>query len=468
MSSKRSSRSVRAGGPTGTSRAYDPETDPPRIRRKAPSYLPPWRGAKGEYECAKCGAKRKIAPEQAENPMPCARCGSRKRPRFVLAPGERPPGRRRPAPPSAEDRLTQREAKARAALKALERMRAAAMRRADHGLPEKPPTAADLLPDVTDKRSALDVVDVYVARCNYKALEAQAQRVLGFPRHGFSMSRRVGGVLILRGETQVVIVQATQARFLLARGVEEGNFLISGLHWRKVLDAVRTPSKRADDTPAIRPRPDDDRVLMRELPVEVTPSVHQRAVDASTRIREHRRLAFGTTVVVRWPPSRVLRIEPVQRLEDGLGLEFSYRRSKKAKTVAGVLRPASPNRILPVLASPAVPGQELAEAWLAALIVVADLTASSGPTDSEISPSFAPTPDTAQALSSYVVGHRRRLDRSSSASQTQRDLAAGVGIRLQPRGETWVRPHARGSAPSGPLEFQWSGKVPSLHTVRGS
>jgi hypothetical protein len=65
-----------------------------------------------------------------------------------------------------------------------------------------------------------------------------------------------------------------------------------------------------------------------------------------------------------------------------------------------------------------------------------------------------PSRTTRAVMSSYVMGHRRRLSAGRQPSVEARRHAQSICISLRP-GETWVRPHARGHPADTELVFSW-------------
>jgi hypothetical protein len=325
---------------------------------------------------------------------------------------------------------------------------------------QRPPAAEVTFDDdlLDGDLTAEQIVNRHIARHRADQLHQRVAKELSLPREGFSDKRVKGGILIRRGETKMILVQATRAHLYLTNETKHGNFLMEGTQWRPLRPVLRLVSVCA---PA--PAEQSHRIelgsltLMRDWPG--LPDGMVEAQSASARIRDDRRRAFDQPMIFHLSTGATVRLDPIRRVDGALGLPFSYRQDTDAESLLGVLRVRSPNEILPVEVPNDHDPDVLLAGWLTVLRVFADLTTGNdpaGPGSSKMPPTFTPTPATAKVLNHYVIGHRRREYPEFRPAQRRRDLAAAHGIELPPAGYTWVKPYRRGSAPDQPLEFHWS------------
>lgn len=211
---------------------------------------------------------------------------------------------------------------------------------------------------------------------------------------------------------------------------------------------------------------------------ELDPDAAARAMEASRRLREERRVVPAVSVRVDTPNGQLV-FAPLD--DRGNPLEARFRFERGGRTVHAGLRlkrPGDPLTLALHDGDPVVAD----EAWAAALIVYAELTCQDLPVPDPVVPARAPQPRpqdprprvgggrsrphgrpwgggrgtlagesvavaVRRALEDLraVAGHLRRLPKGDKATPEALKAAEAAGIRVPP-GHTWVRPHQRGGA----------------------
>lgn len=301
------------------------------------------------------------------------------------------------------------------------------------------------------------------------------------------------GVMLHRGRVAHAVVYPTRA--LLLGGSIRGDFTADGSHWSTLRTALlerRLPQREhvaADSSMETKERADVRRVVV-AFPSHVEESFRARVLAASTRIRTERSLDYGSHPVVLEASDHVVRYEAITRRGGAVELPFSF--AQKGQTaIRGALRLRSPGDPLALVCSPDLGEDMLALVWGSGLIGFAELTcvaeidrpndsvtrrgerqrpqggvserdrylaSGGGGHSNHPSPTLHPTARTADALASYVAGHRRRLSDAAHPSDEARAAADDIGIVLGPH-ETWVRPHVRGVPTDAELHFRWMSPV---------
>jgi hypothetical protein len=304
---------------------------------------------------------------------------------------------------------------------------------------------------------------------------------------------RVGIMLHRRGAADAV-VHPTYAR--LFGGSIRGDFTADGPHWAMLRTALLErrlprPEKPVVATNANVKQLGDDRRTFTVFPPCVREDFLDRVIEASKRIRTERSLDYGTHSVVLEASDHLVRYEAITRRGDAVELPFSFTQLGQDE-IRGALWLRCAEDPLVFVCSHELGDELLALVWGSALIGFAELTCvpETDTLDNELfsqrdrragtrgrssderrylvsggnggfghaSPTIRPTGRTAEALASYVAGHRRRLSDTAQASDAQRAAAADIGIVLRPH-ETWVRPHVRGVPTGAELHFRWESPV---------
>jgi hypothetical protein len=288
------------------------------------------------------------------------------------------------------------------------------------------------------------------------------------------------GVVLLSRVRKEAIVRPTHATLAVGKPIQ-GNFLADGAHWNALRRRLPKASVTRSASRAPSGTPPATRVLTR-FPHPVPVEVEELADFASTLIRDDRTVTFGHVVEMR-TEAETIRFMPVTNARGPVEAPFSYEAPPGA--LQGALRLRSPENPMALALDDLRGDLSVEQAWVTALVAFADLTcvpqedraSRRSPTDRTpalsatrrssaraprplrhgsilISSTLEPTNHTASLLSSYVVGHRRRLRPGQRASDEARRGAESVGISLR-ENETWVKPHLRGAPEDSVLAFRW-------------
>ena len=306
------------------------------------------------------------------------------------------------------------------------------------------------------------------------------------------------GFAIMRGDVRLAIIHATRAQ-IPHREAIYANFLMPGLHWQLVADALhdaeaelvtewkhQQEAKAAAEATVTTAEAEQRRTAARrhinQLPDDLAPELIDACLEASRRIRLERQVAYERPVILKCDIGE-LTLLPITGTVTRLVMPF--RLDEGAATLKGelVLGDRDP---LPLLIGEDVDDEDAITAWACALLGFADATCievePSEPTTRREStrsrwhpPSSVPRPrSSAPSLprrrpwpshlepvgnwihysGSFVAGHRRRLNEGRTASAEACDRARQVGIILYPH-ETWVRPHTRGIPDGIEMRFLW-------------
>jgi hypothetical protein len=309
---------------------------------------------------------------------------------------------------------------------------------------------------------------------------------------------RERGFAIMRDDVRLAVLHATHA-FIPHRKVIYANFLKPGPHWQQVADVLRgaelelmaewkreQEAKAAAEAAAAAAKAERSLAIARRridhLPDDLAPELIAACLDASRRIRLERQVAYERPVILECDFGE-LRLLPITGPETRLLMPF--RLNTGTETLRGelILGDHDP---LPVLIDEGIADRDAITAWICALLGFADATcielepveptprrelARPGwPRSSSVihRPPSARTVPRRRAWpshlepvghwirysSSFVAGHRRRLNEGQMASAEARDRARQVGIFLHPH-ETWVRPHTRGVPDNIEMRFLW-------------
>jgi len=143
---------------------------------------------------------------------------------------------------------------------------------------------------------------------------------------GLELTALIGedGVVLRRNRGRVAVICATRAKF--SHGPEvSGNFLRDGAHWEAVRQRVIAGFSTIRTSDASSSPADKSTKLLIEMPATVSHEVRKAAIEASTRLRTERTLAFGHPVVLSAPGYR-LRFEPITAHVEVAGNQWVWRR----------------------------------------------------------------------------------------------------------------------------------------------
>jgi hypothetical protein len=332
---------------------------------------------------------------------------------------------------------------------------------------------------------ALDVVDeVGVRQYGQRLLDAaDSQLVQRIPDLTVQMRLRL--LEIRRDGKRIGLIKPTHASIEADHGEKvDGNFLLPEHHCWEELRAVLGAA-----TPT---------TILTQLPASANEQESDRAISASSRIRENRARDYAAR-------ARIHReIDDVtiafQRISTSRPIEVPFELiAQDGSSLRAALRLAAPGEVLPLAITTPVPDSAtVVKVWLIALETFAHLTCvdpNAAPNGREASPrsrtsarrtgipsgrtsapqarhlrpvptpgsgfaadiptDLVPTLVTAHALSHHhVVGHARQLPPGQTPDPEKVRVAAALGIKLGP-GITWVASHWRGTGDDPELEFNW-------------
>jgi hypothetical protein len=347
-------------------------------------------------------------------------------------------------------------------------------------------------PVVPGGSGTLDVIDeIGLQHYGHRLQDAaQSQLVQRIP--GLTLHRRSRLLEIQRDGKRIGLIKPTHASIEADHGHRiEGNFLLAGHHCWEELRAglgAATPT-----------------TVLTKLPETATAQQRQRAITASTRIRDtrsrdyaarariHREVDGVTIAFQRISPSRPLEVPFELTNHDGSTIRAALRLSGAGDILPLAMTAASPDSTTLVTewlialetfahltcaytdgaarsdnANPAsrTPGQRTgshtAQTTAAPLRHLRPVPASRSASPSEIPADLIPTLVTAHALTHHhVVGHPHQLHTGKPDPEKVR-VAATLGIKLPP-GATWVASHWRGTGDDPELEFNWRTEASASH-----
>jgi hypothetical protein len=108
----------------------------------------------------------------------------------------------------------------------------------------------------------------------------------------------------------------------------------------------------------------------------------------------------------------------------------------------------------PLMIHPDQPLADIADLWALAIRAGAALLCRSADSDNKAASAEIAPEDWTMIVNSFVAGHIRTLPEGQSAGPEAVALARTVGVALGP-GETWVKPHDRGTPPSAIRWYRW-------------
>ncbi len=331
---------------------------------------------------------------------------------------------------------------------------------------------------------ALDVIDEIGVRQYGQRLREAADNELVQRIPGLSVQMRPRLLEIHRDGKRIGLIKPTHATIESDGHKVDGNFLLLGHHcWEDLRAALGAANPRT---------------ILTELPGTATPQERERAIAASSRIRENRVRDYAARARIHREIDGVTIA--FHKISTSRHVEVSFEMaSADGSSVQAALRLAAPGEILPLAITPPVPDSaNLVTAWLIALETFAHLTCvdpnaadsrraangirraparrtgipvgrttvpharrlrpapAPGTADnSKIPGDLVPTLVTAHALTQHhVVGHARQLPLGQTPDPEKVRAAAALGIKLGP-GVTWVASHWRGVGDDPELEFNW-------------
>ena len=268
-----------------------------------------------------------------------------------------------------------------------------------------------------------------------------------------------------------------------------GNFLVEGPHWHYLERAIAHRAERmrlpfdgllSDAALSLLPAAE---VVLIETPDGCHAEMEEAVLEASSRLRLERQIAFDRPAVLRTRALRI-RFSPVEGRSGHFFVPFAVRDGEQESH--GLISLTGDRDPLPVLFEHAS-DEFILSAWAAALLGYAALTAPvmvrgqrrvrplhpsgraparggsrwvrarSAPS-SVFSPELTYSGGHHRGAAHFVVGHRRQLFDGREPSDEAVARAADYGIRLHPD-ETWVRPHARGLSDGQEVEFRWAPRI---------
>jgi hypothetical protein len=312
------------------------------------------------------------------------------------------------------------------------------------------------------------------------------------------LQRRDRGFLILRDDVRLGVIHANRVR-ITGRDPMYANFLMPGSHWQQVANALRAAepelvaewrhqqdAEAAAAVAAAAAKTARRRAAARrsidQMPSDLAPELINACLDASRRIRLERQVAYERPVILECDIGE-LTLLPIAGTAPGLLMPFRLNQGMHTLSGELVLNDCDP---LPLLIGEDVTDQDAITAWTCALLGFADATCieieptgtsarreparSQGRPPSPVShhhhstqtmPRKRQWPRHLEPIghwirysSSFIAGHRRRLNDGQTASPEARNRARQVGIILHPY-ETWVRAHTRGLPEDIEIRFLW-------------
>jgi hypothetical protein len=316
-----------------------------------------------------------------------------------------------------------------------------------------------------------------------------------------SFEQRDKGFVITRGDERLAVLHPAHLHILHRPSIRK-NFLTPGVHWQQVADVLRdleaTPdieveqkaTATANTVAAVAAERGWAATPQRidRLPDTLAPELIRACLDASRRIRKQRRLAYPRPVILQCDAGE-LTLRPIVMAMAHLLMPFHLHTGQQQLEGNLMLGRRDP---LPLLISRNVANEDAITAWIWALLGFADATcteaAPTRPQERHLQARQArrsykasrrrpqprerrwpirlqPVGRWRQYSSSFVVGHRRRLNDGQMASAEACELARQVGIKLGPH-ETWVRWHTRGVPEDIEIRFSWHAptELALLHT----
>ncbi len=292
------------------------------------------------------------------------------------------------------------------------------------------------------------------------------------------------GWVLSEDRTPLVVIRATAAKtkFMPAHS---GNFLTRDADWAAVATEVaELRARMAARVAASRSQPR----VFREFPDYLGAGLWELALDASRQLRTERNLVFGHAVELQYADGSI-RFDPLRQGPLGVELPITWDRWTDGTTAEIYIDGRRDPLQLSFRGED--DDQTAVHGWVLALVGYAELVCREDLVDllrprprrapatqvrTPRSSGTRPLPGSRRArssggfkavgrtrrwITSYVVGHRRRLRPGHRASAEAKAHAARVGITLRP-GETWVSPHVRGVPPDAVLQFQWDAPL-ELH-----
>ena len=305
------------------------------------------------------------------------------------------------------------------------------------------------------------------------------------------------GIAVMRGEVRLAIIHPSRAQ-IPHQKVIYANFLIPGPHWQQVADLLhraelelvaewkqeqeaKLAAKKAAAAATAERRPAARWRHIARLPDDLAPELIDACLEASRRIRLDRRVAYERPVVLESDVGE-LTLLPIVGPETRLLMPFRLRIGVDVLHGELILGDRDP---LALLIGAEIPDEDAITAWTCALCGFADATCielvpveprerrnregQRRPSRDEshdrpaiqIAPRRQKWPKNLEPVghwlrfsSSFVAGHRRRLNGDQAASDEACARARQVGITLRPN-ETWVRPYARGVPADIEMRFRW-------------
>ncbi len=192
----------------------------------------------------------------------------------------------------------------------------------------------------------------------------------------------------------------------------------SGSTGRKVAVALPPrPNRRPAPAPrSVEPSPN----LHFELPGTLNPVASERAMAASARLRQERRIAPAAQLEISTPHG-TLSFSPLDEDQNPLEATFTFQRG--TEHVDGGLRLKRPDDPLALRTVGSLPSTLIGEAWAAALIVYAELTCS------DLAAPAPPLPERAPTQRSRR-GSGRAHQRTASIRTPQRGASSTAGPAL--------------------------------------
>lgn len=332
-----------------------------------------------------------------------------------------------------------------------------------------------------------------------KLAELKAAAAEHLDTRDLTLTRKDGteAIAFLRGREPVAYLFDDE---VVARGGGmrvPGNFLQPGHQWVQ-LRGFLLELQAGRDAPLERPLLPVTRTT---FPESLPDQLRAAAMQASARIRTRRDRAFRHSVVLDAGTYEV-RFDPIRSCSGVLEVPFSFRR-KGSDHVEAALRILTSVDPLEVAFGEDDDEDEVVRAWVVGLLGFSDLSCAqttSAPMQAQpqtprgrararsrlgessersprrslpnrrgaraggttLSTALTPVRETAQYSGTHVAGHRRRLRRGQSCTDSARAAARSFGIELGAT-ETWVKPHPRGLADNVVLEYDWQAPPQIAH-----